>query len=99
MSAPSAGQYLLALLTMIICEIRATLPGKSTAATKSKDLFDVGGNRRARKKPPIRDPCRKSLFNGATYLVPRAGIQPTQRLATGLKFRHVRRTEPLGHFT
>jgi hypothetical protein len=28
--------------------------------------------------PPVRDPRRKSLLYGATYLMPRAGIEPTR---------------------
>jgi hypothetical protein len=44
--------------------------------------FDGGGNRR---KPPVRDPRRKSLLYRATYLVPRAGIEPTPRTDIGYR--------------
>jgi hypothetical protein len=62
--------------------------------------FDGGGNRSARRKPPVCDPRRKSLLYGATYLVPRAGIEPTPR--TDIGYRPVTQTrqsrrEPLGH--
>jgi hypothetical protein len=62
--------------------------------------FDGGGNRSARRKPPVRDLRRKSLIYGATYLVPRAGIEPTPR--TDIGYRPVTQTrqtrrEPLGH--
>jgi hypothetical protein len=63
-------------------------------------IFDGGGNRSARRKPPVRDPRRKSLLYGATYLVPRAGIEPTPRTVIGYRpvtqTRQTRR-EPLGH--
>jgi hypothetical protein len=32
--------------------------------------FDGGGNRSARRKPPVRDPRRKFFLYDATYLVP-----------------------------
>jgi hypothetical protein len=74
------------------CEIRATLPGESTAATVSRlpRTFDGGGNQSARRKPPVRDPRRKSLLYGATYLVPQAGIEPTPR--TDIGYRPVSQT-------
>jgi hypothetical protein len=46
--------------------------------------FDGGGNGSARRKPPVRDPHQQSLLYGATYLVPQAGIEPTQTLVKGL---------------
>jgi hypothetical protein len=62
--------------------------------------FDGGGNRSGRRKPPVRDPRRKSLLYGATYLVTRAGIEPTPRPDIGYRpvsqTRQTRR-EPLGH--
>jgi hypothetical protein len=62
--------------------------------------FDGGGNQSARRNPLVRDPRRKSLLYGATYLVPRAGIEPTPRTDTGYRpvsqTRQMRR-EPLGH--
>jgi hypothetical protein len=62
--------------------------------------FDGGGNRSTRRKPPVRDPRRKSLLYGATCLVTRAGIEPTPR--TDISYRplsQIRQTrhEPLGH--
>jgi hypothetical protein len=61
--------------------------------------FDGGGNRSARRKPPVRDLRRKSLFY-MVQLVPRAGIEPTPR--TDICYRPVSQTrqtrrEPLGH--
>jgi hypothetical protein len=57
---------------------------------------------RARRKfiPPVRDPRRKCLVYGATYLVPRAGIEPTPH--TDMGYRPVSQTrktrrKPLGH--
>jgi hypothetical protein len=52
------------------------------------------------RKPPVRDPRRKSILYGATYLVPQAGIEPTPR--TDIGYRPVSQTrqtrrEPLGH--
>jgi hypothetical protein len=38
-----------------------------------------------RRKPPVRDPRRKSLLYGATYLVPRAGIERTSCTDIGYK--------------
>jgi hypothetical protein len=65
-------------------------------------LFNVdgGGNQSALRKPPVRDPRRKSLLYGATYLLPRAGIEPTPR--TDIGYRPVSQTrqtchKPLGH--
>jgi hypothetical protein len=45
-------------------------------------IFDGGGNWSARRKPPVR---RKFLLYGTTYLVPRAGIEPTPRTDIGYK--------------
>jgi hypothetical protein len=66
----------------------------------NRTLFDGGGNRSTRRKPPVRDPRRKSLLYGAAYLVPRAGIEPTP--CTDIGYRPVSQTrrtrrEPLGH--
>jgi hypothetical protein len=50
--------------------------------------------------PPVRDPRQKSLLYGATYLVPRAGIEPTPRTDIGyrpvIQTRQSRR-EPFDH--
>jgi hypothetical protein len=45
--------------------------------------FDGGGNRSARRKPPVRDPRRKFFLYDATYLVPQGGIEPTPRTDIG----------------
>jgi hypothetical protein len=67
-----------------------------------QELFNVdgGGNRSARRKPPVRDPRRKSLLYGATYLVLQAGIDPTPRTDIGYRPASPTsqtRREPLGH--
>jgi hypothetical protein len=54
------------------------------------ELFDGGANRSTRRKPVVRDPCRKSLLYGATYLVLRAGIELTPR--TDIDYRPVSQT-------
>jgi hypothetical protein len=60
-------------------------------------LFDGGGNRSARRKPPVRDPRRKSLSYGATYLVPRAGIEPTTPHRHWLQARNSDTSDALNH--
>jgi hypothetical protein len=48
----------------------------------------------------VHDPHRKSLLHGATYIVPRAGIEPTPRTDIGYRpvtQTHQSRREPLGH--
>jgi hypothetical protein len=75
------------------------LPRNSQVSYQDLFNFDGGGNRSARRKPLVLDPRRKSLLDGATYLVPRAGIEPTPR--TDIGYRPVSQTrqmrEPLGH--
>jgi hypothetical protein len=82
--------------THIFCLLSFISRSKSSLWTRNYQAyqdffnFDGGGNRSARRKPPVRDPCQKYLLYGATYLVPRAGIEPTPH--TDIGFRPVTQT-------
>jgi hypothetical protein len=73
---------------IFVCPLYFISRSKSSLWTPNyQDLFnfDGGGNWSARRKPPVRDPRRKSLLYGATYLVPWAGIELTPRTDIGYR--------------
>jgi hypothetical protein len=88
--------FILIHISLFFCPLSFIPRSKSSLWTPYyqayQDLFnfDGGGNRSAQRKPPVRDPRRKSLLHGATYLVPRAGIEPTSR--TDIGYRPVSQT-------